>query len=177
MRASEFRTVAAEKATTFKNAFRSREGFKNFIETSPTALDRHGNPSERQIWSNEDLDPTPPEKVLFEPFWWAIRTLLTTYTEDVEMVELCHLLYGPVLWKLDFGQYHGWHWIELVAEHSRDLRQSNYLVHRDVFQLQVRQCLPHWLSSRGAQCLWHVGKLLFCRCKSCFGHHLVWCPA
>ena len=65
MRASEFRTVTAEKVTTFKNAFRSREGFKNFIETSPTALDRHGNPSERQIWSNEDLDPTPPEKVQY----------------------------------------------------------------------------------------------------------------
>jgi NCS1 family nucleobase:cation symporter-1 len=69
MRAAELRTTAAAKATTFKNAFRSREGFRYFIETGPTALDRHGNPSERQIWSNEDLDPTPPEKVLSEPFY------------------------------------------------------------------------------------------------------------
>lgn len=66
MRVAEFKTVVGAKIETFKNAFRSREGFKYFIETGPTALDRHGNPSERQIWSNEDLDPTPPEKVLLQ---------------------------------------------------------------------------------------------------------------
>lgn len=77
MRASEFRAVAAEKAAIFKNAFRSREGFKYFIETRPTALDRHGNLSEGQIWSNEDLDPTPPEKVLLEPFLCPVDALLT----------------------------------------------------------------------------------------------------
>lgn len=71
MRLSELRTVAAAKTETFKNAFRSREGFKYFIETGPTALDRHGNPSERQIWSNEDLDPTPPEKVPFHTIFPA----------------------------------------------------------------------------------------------------------
>lgn len=69
MRAADLRTVASAKFTIFKDAFRSREGFKYFIETGPTALDRHGNPSERQIWSNEDLDPTPPEKVPFKPFF------------------------------------------------------------------------------------------------------------
>jgi hypothetical protein len=68
MRAADLRTVAGAKFTTFKAAFRSREGFKYFIETGPTALDRHGNPSEGQTWSNEDLDPTPPEKVPSKPF-------------------------------------------------------------------------------------------------------------
>jgi NCS1 family nucleobase:cation symporter-1 len=63
MRAADLRTVAAAKIITFKNAFHSREGFKYFIETGPTALDRYGNPDPRQVWSNEDLDPTPPEKV------------------------------------------------------------------------------------------------------------------
>lgn len=63
MRIAELSALVADKTTTFKNAFRSREGFKYFIETGPTALDKHGNPDERQVWSNEDLDPTPPEKV------------------------------------------------------------------------------------------------------------------
>jgi NCS1 family nucleobase:cation symporter-1 len=56
------RATLGAKATTFKNAFRSREGFKFFIETHDTALDKHGHPGTKQSWSNEDLDPTPPEK-------------------------------------------------------------------------------------------------------------------
>jgi len=56
------RATIGAKATTFKNAFRSREGFKYFIETHDTALDKHGHPGTKQSWSNEDLDPTPPEK-------------------------------------------------------------------------------------------------------------------
>lgn len=67
MRARDLGTVAGAKFTTFKNAFRSREGFKYFIETGPTALDQHGNPNPHQVWSNEDLDPTPPEKVKCVP--------------------------------------------------------------------------------------------------------------
>jgi NCS1 family nucleobase:cation symporter-1 len=63
MRAAELRTLAAAKATTFVNAFKSREGFKYFIETRDTTLGQHGDPDSRHIWSNEDLDPTPPEKV------------------------------------------------------------------------------------------------------------------
>ncbi len=56
------RVMLGAKATTFKNAFRSREGFKYIIETHDTALDQHGHPGTKQSWSNEDLDPTPPEK-------------------------------------------------------------------------------------------------------------------
>ncbi|KAH8758143.1 uracil permease-like protein [Hyaloscypha finlandica] len=60
------------EATTFKNAFRSREGFKFFIETHDTALDKHGHPGTKQPWSNEDLDPTPPEKRTWR--WWNFVT-------------------------------------------------------------------------------------------------------
>jgi NCS1 family nucleobase:cation symporter-1 len=62
MGATEFKATVETKLTTLKNAFRSREGFKYFIETHDTALDRHGHPDSKQTWSNEDLDPTPPEK-------------------------------------------------------------------------------------------------------------------
>lgn len=92
----------------------------------------------------------------------------------MEMVELCHLLHGFVIWKLDSGQHNGRNRIELVAEHSGHLRQSDDLVHRHVLQLEVRQCLPHWISHRGTQRFWHVGKLLLCWCKSRLGNHLVW---
>jgi nucleobase:cation symporter-1, NCS1 family len=70
MGATELRATLGAKATTFKNAFRSREGFKYFIETHDTALDQHGHPGTKQSWSNEDLDPTPPEKrtcMIFKP--------------------------------------------------------------------------------------------------------------
>lgn len=63
MGVTEFRALASQKATVFVNAFRSREGFKYFIETHDTALDQHGHPNSEQTWSNEDLDPTPPAKV------------------------------------------------------------------------------------------------------------------
>ncbi len=60
--ATEFKELSVEKFEVFKNAFRSREGFKYFIETHDTALDKHGHVGAKETWSNEDLDPTPPEK-------------------------------------------------------------------------------------------------------------------
>jgi hypothetical protein len=120
--------------------------------------------------------PHAPGKGAVRVLLCANRVLLTARAEDMEVVELCHLLHGPVFWELDSGQYHGGNWIELVAEYSRDLCQSNDFVHRDVLQLEVRQCLPHWLSSSGAQCLRHVGKLLLRGCKSSIGNYLVRCP-
>ncbi|KAH8671952.1 uracil permease-like protein [Tricladium varicosporioides] len=64
----------ATKATAFKDAFRSRDGFRNFIQTHDTALDRHGHPDSGSgsRWSNEDLDPTPPEKRTWK--WWNFVT-------------------------------------------------------------------------------------------------------
>jgi NCS1 family nucleobase:cation symporter-1 len=64
---ADFTATVAVKLTVLKNAFRSREGFKYFIETGDTALDKHGNPGSKGKWSNEDLDPTPPGK-LFDIF-------------------------------------------------------------------------------------------------------------
>jgi NCS1 family nucleobase:cation symporter-1 len=72
MGATEFRATAAEKVTVLKNAFRSREGFKYFIQTHDTSLDRHGHIGTKQTWSNEDLDPTPPDKRTWR--WWNFVT-------------------------------------------------------------------------------------------------------
>lgn len=69
---AEFKATAAQKFTVFKNAFRSRDGFKYFIETHDTALDQHGHPGSKATWSNEDLDPTPPEKRTWR--WWNFVT-------------------------------------------------------------------------------------------------------
>jgi NCS1 family nucleobase:cation symporter-1 len=49
----------ALKITNFKNAFRSRQGFVSWIQTGG---------SQNVQWSNEDLDPTPPEKRNWR--WW-----------------------------------------------------------------------------------------------------------
>jgi NCS1 family nucleobase:cation symporter-1 len=72
MGATTFRQTASKKATVFKDAFRSREGFKYFIETRDTSLDKHGHNDSPQTWSNEDLDPTPPEKRTWR--WWNYVT-------------------------------------------------------------------------------------------------------
>jgi NCS1 family nucleobase:cation symporter-1 len=72
MGATEFRATAAEKVTVLKNAFRSREGFKYFIQTHDTSLDQHGHIGTKQTWSNEDLDPTPPDKRTWR--WWNFVT-------------------------------------------------------------------------------------------------------
>jgi nucleobase:cation symporter-1, NCS1 family len=69
---AEFKAVAAQKFTVFKGAFKSREGFKYFIETHDTALDQHGHPGSKATWSNEDLDPTPPDKRTWR--WWNFVT-------------------------------------------------------------------------------------------------------
>ncbi|KAF2230964.1 allantoin [Viridothelium virens] len=54
------------------HAFTSRSAFLNFIRTDDTDLDKHGHPGQRSSWSNEDLDPTPPEKRTWR--WWNYCT-------------------------------------------------------------------------------------------------------
>jgi hypothetical protein len=125
---AEFKATSGKKLTVLKNAFRSREGFKFFIETGDSALDQHGHPGSNATWSNEDLDPTPPEKRT----WSLVR-------------------------KLDSGFHDGGHRAELVAEHSCHLRQSVDLFDCYVLQLEMRECLSYRLSRRCAECLWHVG--------------------
>lgn len=72
MGVTTMKATVAEKTTVLKNAFRSREGFKYFIETHDTALDKHRDPGSKQTWSNEDLNPTPPEKRTWR--WWNYVT-------------------------------------------------------------------------------------------------------
>lgn len=63
---------AAEKVEAVRNGFTSRRAFINLITVSETALDEHGHPDSSKTWSNEDLDPTPPEKRTWR--WWNFVT-------------------------------------------------------------------------------------------------------
>lgn len=54
----------AEGKESTREAFTSWAAFKQWVRVHDTALDQHGhlgNEATKQ-WSNEDLDPTPPEK-------------------------------------------------------------------------------------------------------------------
>lgn len=66
-----FRTANVQAKLRLKkdnaaNAFRSWEGFKQWIMVPQTALDEHSK--SRITWSNVDLDPTPPERRNWA--WW-----------------------------------------------------------------------------------------------------------
>ena len=66
--------LAADKASNAKHAFTSWAAFKQWVQVPETALDVHG----AKRWSNEDLDPTPPEKrnwrwYNYVVFYWALR--------------------------------------------------------------------------------------------------------
>lgn len=71
MRVTSIKAAAATKATNFRNAFRSWEEFRFWIQTQDTPLDEHGN-AKNATWSNEDLDPTPPDKRTWR--WWNFVT-------------------------------------------------------------------------------------------------------
>ncbi|KAK3939995.1 allantoin permease [Diplogelasinospora grovesii] len=67
------------KVSNFRNAFTSWAAFKSYIEAPQTELDEHGNVIHREghRWSNEDLEPTPPEKrtwswVNYVTFYWGL---------------------------------------------------------------------------------------------------------
>ncbi|KAI5274303.1 allantoin [Aureobasidium subglaciale] len=53
---------AMEKKKNAVNAFKSWDNFKQWVLVPDTALDRHSNGDTGATWSNEDLDPTPPER-------------------------------------------------------------------------------------------------------------------
>jgi len=63
---------AAEKVEAVRNGFTSRRAFVDLITVKDTALDEHGHPNSSKTWSNEDLDPTPPEKRTWR--WWNFVT-------------------------------------------------------------------------------------------------------
>lgn len=72
---STFRGIrerATLKAHNVKLAFSSPAAFKNALQTHDTVLDEHGHPGNTVTWSNEDLDPTPPEKRTWR--WWNFVT-------------------------------------------------------------------------------------------------------
>ncbi|KAI9739963.1 MAG: hypothetical protein M1818_005019 [Claussenomyces sp. TS43310] len=72
MSTSTLKTQVAEKAAAVKHAFTSWHAFHEFIKTEDTLLDEHGHPDTTRSWSNEDLDPTPPEKRTWR--WWNYVT-------------------------------------------------------------------------------------------------------
>ncbi|KAK5110262.1 hypothetical protein LTR62_006115 [Meristemomyces frigidus] len=61
------KAALACKANNAKHAFSSWQAFLNWIQVPDTALDQHGH-KQAATWSNEDLDPTPPEKRTWR--WW-----------------------------------------------------------------------------------------------------------
>lgn len=60
--------AAAEKISSARRAFMSWHNFVEWIQVHDTALDQHGHKKTGPTWSNEDLDPTPPEKRTWR--WW-----------------------------------------------------------------------------------------------------------
>jgi NCS1 family nucleobase:cation symporter-1 len=75
---SEIKAKADEKIYNAKQGVRSWEGFKHWVRVQDTALDQHGSVRNGgPQWSNEDLDPTPPEKRTWRwynyiVFYWAL---------------------------------------------------------------------------------------------------------
>ncbi|KAI9692296.1 MAG: hypothetical protein M1822_006527 [Bathelium mastoideum] len=72
MAITDLRNSAQQKWVALSNAFESRQSFLAFIRTDDTQLDKHGHPGKGSSWSNEDLDPTPPEKRTWR--WWNYCT-------------------------------------------------------------------------------------------------------
>ncbi len=67
------------KVHNFRGALTSWEAFKAYAEAPRTEVNEHGDVVSRDIkgWSNEDLDPTPPEKrtwtwVNYVTFYWGL---------------------------------------------------------------------------------------------------------
>ena len=60
------------KWKTVVHACSSWPDFLAFIRTHDTQLDSHGHPGHDSSWSNEDLDPTPPDKRTWR--WWNYCT-------------------------------------------------------------------------------------------------------
>jgi NCS1 family nucleobase:cation symporter-1 len=57
------RALAASKKRNAQRAFTSWDNFQQWLQVPETELDRNGQISAaHHRWSNEDLDPTPPEK-------------------------------------------------------------------------------------------------------------------
>jgi NCS1 family nucleobase:cation symporter-1 len=78
MRAVE---LVRAKAHSIRHAFDSREAFRTFIQSPHRLFDAQGQPilydAHTAQWSNEDLDPTPPEKRTwrwpnYATFYWGL---------------------------------------------------------------------------------------------------------
>jgi len=72
------RALAADKKRNARHAFTSWHNFQQWIQVPDTELDRNGEISAaHHRWSNEDLDPTPPEKRTwawynYVVFYWGL---------------------------------------------------------------------------------------------------------
>ena len=65
---SEIKAKADEKIYNARRGFTSWQAFQEWVQVPDTALDQHGHKRAGPTWSNEDLDPTPPEKRTWR--WW-----------------------------------------------------------------------------------------------------------
>lgn len=58
----QLKAKTAEKKESIRYAISSWGAFKESVKVHDTALDQHSHREDGPTWSNEDLDPTPPEK-------------------------------------------------------------------------------------------------------------------
>ena len=56
------RQEVSDRLAKTKHALSSWQNFKDALQVHDTALDEHGHREKGPTWSNEDLDPTPPER-------------------------------------------------------------------------------------------------------------------
>ena len=78
LRKDDIKARVDEKVYNAKKGVSSWQGFKDWVRVQDTALDQHGSVHlGGPQWSNEDLDPTPPEKRTWRwynyvVFYWAL---------------------------------------------------------------------------------------------------------
>ena len=164
-----FKAAGVAKATTFKNAFKSREGFMYAVKVGDTSLDRHGHQG-KTTWSNEDLDPTPPHKRT-----WLWYNYVTFYLG---------LSFGNWTLGSTMGGI-GLNWWQSILVVSPPEAQRTLLTTTDlclaihqfgsyVLQLSLCKRLSHWLPRCSTKCLRYVGTILLRRGESSSCHYMVW---
>jgi NCS1 family nucleobase:cation symporter-1 len=62
------KATVQNKMQKARQTFSSWKSFQDRIQVGNTVLDEYGQKTTGPVWSNEDLDPTPPEKRTWR--WW-----------------------------------------------------------------------------------------------------------
>lgn len=65
---NRLKATVQNKIQKARQTFSSWKSFQDRIQVGNTVLDEYGQKTTGPVWSNEDLDPTPPEKRTWQ--WW-----------------------------------------------------------------------------------------------------------